>query len=44
MRRTYLIHILRLRKLQDAYRDAWNEWTKSGEANLWDVVVGDGIR
>ncbi len=37
------IHALRLGKLHDAYRDAWDEWTENGEADLWDTVVGDGV-
>jgi Arc/MetJ-type ribon-helix-helix transcriptional regulator len=37
------IDALRLGGLDDAYRDAWDEWTGSGEANLWDTTTGDGI-
>jgi Arc/MetJ-type ribon-helix-helix transcriptional regulator len=37
------IHALRLSELYDAYRDAWDEWTESGEADCWDAVTGDGV-
>ena len=37
------IDALRLDGLDDAYRDAWDEWTESGEADLWDATAGDGI-
>ena len=37
------IKALRLDDLHDDYRDAWDEWTESGEANLWDITTGDGI-
>lgn len=37
------INALRLGKLQDAYREAWDEWTDSDEAALWDTTVGDGV-
>lgn len=29
------IDALRLDALGDAYRDAWDEWTESGEADVW---------
>jgi Arc/MetJ-type ribon-helix-helix transcriptional regulator len=31
----HAIKELRLLDLQDAYRNAWDEWTASGEADLW---------
>lgn len=37
------IRMLRLGELDDAYRDAWNEWTGGGGADLWDAVSGDGV-
>jgi Arc/MetJ-type ribon-helix-helix transcriptional regulator len=37
------IKALRLGELDDAYRDAWDEWTESGDADLWDTTTGDGI-
>jgi hypothetical protein len=32
------IDALRLSDLEDAYRDAWDEWTESGEADVWGSV------
>ncbi|MDO4898740.1 MAG: ribbon-helix-helix domain-containing protein [Rothia sp. (in: high G+C Gram-positive bacteria)] len=26
------------------YAQAWREWEESGEADTWDVAVGDGLR
>lgn len=37
------IQALRLRDLGDAYRDAWDEWSSSGDADLWDATAGDGV-
>jgi Arc/MetJ-type ribon-helix-helix transcriptional regulator len=37
------IDALRLGDLDDAYRDAWDEWTESGDADLWNTTMGDGI-
>jgi Arc/MetJ-type ribon-helix-helix transcriptional regulator len=37
------IDMLRLGDLDGAYRDAWGEWTESGEADLWDTTTGDGM-
>jgi Arc/MetJ-type ribon-helix-helix transcriptional regulator len=37
------IDALRLGGLDDAYREAWDEWTESGEADVWDTTTGDGI-
>jgi len=37
------IHTLRLRDLADAYRAALDEWTSSGDADLWDTTAGDGL-
>ncbi|MFD2471650.1 ribbon-helix-helix domain-containing protein [Amycolatopsis silviterrae] len=34
---------LRARRLMDAYEEAWTSWGESGEAEAWDVVVGDGL-
>jgi Arc/MetJ-type ribon-helix-helix transcriptional regulator len=36
------IQALRLGKLDEEYAEAWTEWSASGEADAWDVVVGDG--
>lgn len=37
------IALLRSASLEDAYVVAWDEWEADGEAELWDVTVGDGI-
>ena len=29
------IDALRVSDLEDAYRDAWDQWTESGEADVW---------
>lgn len=36
------VRLLRSTELGDAYADAWSEWSESGEADVWDVSVGDG--
>ena len=25
------------------YEQAWDEWSSSGEAELWEITAGDGI-
>lgn len=37
------VRLLRTAELGDAYQDAWKEWADSGEAELWESTVGDGI-
>jgi Arc/MetJ-type ribon-helix-helix transcriptional regulator len=37
------VRLLRASELGAAYEDAWNDWTESGEAEIWDVVTSDGI-
>ncbi|MGI8880975.1 MAG: ribbon-helix-helix domain-containing protein [Jatrophihabitans sp.] len=37
------IDALRHVSLQQDYADAWQEWYESGEAELWECTVGDGI-
>lgn len=39
----HAIGMLRAGELYDAYRDAWDEWSASGEADDWDTVAGDGV-
>jgi hypothetical protein len=29
--------------LNKAYCHAWDDWTESGEAKIWDTVAADGI-
>lgn len=37
------VRLLRSTELGDAYAEAWSEWSQSGEADLWDPAVGDGL-
>jgi Arc/MetJ-type ribon-helix-helix transcriptional regulator len=37
------VRMLRSSKLGDAYEDAWREWEESGDADLWDTTVSDGL-
>lgn len=37
------VRLLRSAELSAAYADAWNEWSDSGEADLWDTAAGDGL-
>ena len=37
------IRALRLRDLDAAYGAAWDEWSGSGEAEVWDTTTGDGL-
>ncbi|HEY5822032.1 MAG TPA: ribbon-helix-helix domain-containing protein [Propionibacteriaceae bacterium] len=37
------IRLLRAADLGDAYEDAWDEWSESGDADLWDVTSADGL-
>lgn len=37
------VRALRDRSLEEAYRQADEEWIDSGEAEVWVAVVGDGL-
>ena len=37
------IDALRREQLPDAYRQAWEEWGVSADAEVWDQAVGDGL-
>jgi len=37
------VRMLRSSKLGDAYADAWREWEESGESEVWDSAVSDGL-
>lgn len=37
------VRMLRSSKLGGAYEDAWREWAESGDADVWDAAVGDGL-
>ena len=37
------IDALRREQLPDAYRQAWEVWGVSADAEVWDQAVGDGL-
>ena len=37
------VRLLRASGLAPAYAAAWEEWEASGETEVWDSVVGDGL-
>ncbi len=37
------VRMLRSAKLGDAYEQAWDEWSASDDAVLWDGATGDGL-
>jgi hypothetical protein len=37
------VNRLRHDELGDAYEQAWDEWTNSGEDIAWEDAVGDGL-
>jgi Arc/MetJ-type ribon-helix-helix transcriptional regulator len=37
------VRLLRSSKLGDAYAEAWREWEESGEAEVWETAVSDGL-
>ncbi len=37
------VRLLRAAELGPAYAEAWEEWETSGDADVWDSVVGDGL-
>ncbi|MGH8925509.1 MAG: ribbon-helix-helix domain-containing protein [Acidimicrobiia bacterium] len=37
------VRMLRLDEITPAYAEAWEEWSASGEAELWDLTTGDGL-
>lgn len=37
------VRLLREKELETQYAAAIEEWEASGEAELWDAVVGDGL-
>lgn len=38
------VRLLRASDLGPAYEEAWEAWTDDGEAALWEVAAGDGVR
>jgi len=37
------VGLLKATQLGDAYEEAWASWDSSGEAEAWDIAVGDGL-
>lgn len=37
------VRLLRAADLDDAYAEAWQEWSESGDAAVWDATAGDGL-
>jgi Arc/MetJ-type ribon-helix-helix transcriptional regulator len=37
------IRAFRRGELHDAYRNAWDEWKQSGEADVWNTTTDDGL-
>ncbi len=35
------VMLLRASELGDAYESAWDEWSSSGEAGVWERTAGD---
>lgn len=37
------VQLLRASERGQAYEDAWQEWSSSGEEHVWAPATGDGI-
>ncbi len=37
------LELLQNQELQRQYAEAYQEWEESGEAEVWEVTVGDGL-
>ena len=37
------VELLRAAQLADAYEDAWASWSSSGDAEVWDTALADGL-
>ena len=37
------VRLLRTADLAGDYEHAWDEWSSSGEAQLWETTAGDGL-
>jgi Arc/MetJ-type ribon-helix-helix transcriptional regulator len=37
------VDLLRAAQLADAYEDAWTTWESSGDAEVWDAALADGL-
>lgn len=45
--RSHAVHravdLLRASELGPAYEAAWDEWERSGDAEVWSATAGDGL-
>lgn len=37
------VDLLRAAQLADAYEEAWDSWSASGDAEVWDTALADGL-
>ena len=37
------VGLLRTTQLASAYEDAWESWTDSGDAEIWEAATADGL-
>ena len=37
------VRLLRASGLGAAYEDAWADWSSSGDDDLWESTIGDGV-
>lgn len=37
------VRLLRTAALEEEYGTAWDEWSASGESEVWDGTAGDGL-
>ena len=37
------VELLRATRLADAYEEAWTSWASSGDAEVWDAALADGL-
>lgn len=40
----HAVRLLRATELAGAYADAWDAWSSSDDAGLWDSAAADGMR
>jgi len=37
------VDLLRAAQLASAYEDAWDSWSSSGDSEVWDAALADGL-
>lgn len=37
------VRLLRASELGPAYEDAWTDWERSDDSDLWDAATADGV-